>query len=168
MKKIYLEDSSFQVCEFTPSIFNLVKKDCILKLKLLTKFLFIIKYLSGYKVYYAYYDNKPVYYCIISFGYFLKHPYVKNNEILVGPYYTKDEMRGKGFATLSLKIILDYINYQKAYIFIKKDNTASIKTALKCGFEFCSYGGYKGLFSIFRLSNNSDNNNYIVYTKEKQ
>lgn len=44
---------------------------------------------------------------------------------------------GKGVATRSLSLLLDYVNIRPLFARAVKDNTASIRVLEKCGFKIC-------------------------------
>jgi hypothetical protein len=165
LKKIF-ETLNEIIYEFTPSLSSLYWKCDILNFGLKGKVLCLLKYPFGYRIYYALQNDCVAYYCFISYGYFVKHPYVRKREILVGPYFTKQEFRGLGIAQRALSIILKHNKYCTAFVFVAKKNIASQRVVSRNNFVQACYGDYKGLLSIFRLSHVRDDNGYIVYTKK--
>lgn len=74
---------------------------------------------------------------LLSFGKCNHYP-VDENDSIIGPVYTDNNYRGKGFATFGLISCVNYLRkrqrYSKIYIDTREDNIAMKKVILKSAF----------------------------------
>lgn len=123
-----------------------------------------IEYLwGGYSIYYAADSTRLVGYVLVASG-GKRITCSCKDDIVLGPYYILKEMRGKGLCPKMLHAVLHELDipYNDAYCYIKKNNTASLKAAAKCGFEIIGHAEIKGLLRKLVLTENSGSMFYIV------
>ena len=70
------------------------------------------------------------------------------NDIVLGPYFIDPSHRGKGYAKILVQWTLHKagLTYKRAYDYIKKNNHASRKATLACGFKQCGDLDIRGFF----------------------
>jgi RimJ/RimL family protein N-acetyltransferase len=116
------------------NIFLLIKR-----YKLSAEFLkLIIKLITQRNALYAViYDNKITSDGLLSFGQ-CNHYQVNKNDCIIGPVYTDNSYRGKGFGTYGLIMCIHHIralnSHEKIYIDTREDNLAMSKVIQKAGF----------------------------------
>jgi len=94
---------------------------------------------SFYSIYLIYYNNEIVHYSVLL-PKFLKTPFMKNDDLQIGPIGTKKEHRRKGLAAYAIQeIIKSYRNpNKKIWYLTRKENIISGKVIEKFGFK--AYG----------------------------
>ena len=70
-----------------------------------------------------------------------KYFFMDKNDSMLGEIYVNKIFRNKNLATLMSLFLLNktYKHYQDIFYVCDKDNIASIRLAIKCGFESCEY-----------------------------
>tara|TARA_B110000444_G_C18696789_1_gene526974 strand:+ start:352 stop:837 length:486 start_codon:yes stop_codon:yes gene_type:complete len=70
-----------------------------------------------------------------------KYFFMDKNDSMLGEIYVNKIFRNKNLATLMSLFLLNrtYNHYQDIFYVCDKDNIASIRLAIKCGFESCEY-----------------------------
>ncbi|TWH79373.1 hypothetical protein [Sedimentibacter saalensis] len=138
MKKIY-EYNGFSFHEYNPTIFRpfYVNLEPISMRKRLR---FLLAYFAGYKVYYMAKDDEYIGYCVVENGRDIRYKFATNKDILVGPYFVKEDYRGRKLSVMLLEVILHNIGlrYNYAWDYIKKTNIPSIKASSKVGLSYFS------------------------------
>jgi L-amino acid N-acyltransferase YncA len=96
---------------------------------------FLLEWLKGYKVYYLEKEGTIVAYSVVSRG-GGRYGFATNKDIVVGPYFVKEEHRGKRYSEILVSELLynEKIEYEYAYDWIRYDNIPSIKCAERAGF----------------------------------
>lgn len=94
---------------------------------------------GGYSIYYAARDNSIVGYITVARG-GRRITLSNKKDIVLGPYYTLEAMRGQGIASSMIETALHYLGlkYERAFCYIKKTNVASLKASAKSGFSHAS------------------------------
>ena len=69
-------------------------------------------------------------------------------DVVLGPYFVAPDHRGKGYAKDLVHLTLHKggLTYERAYDYIKKDNHASRKATVACGFQHCGELDIRGFF----------------------
>lgn len=81
----------------------------------------------------------------------IKYSFLKKNDVVIGPCFTNPEYRGKGIYPFVLNEIKKDMNDKNIYMFIKRENIASIHGVEKAGFKKCKNGIYNTkIFKIFK------------------
>ncbi len=110
---------------------------------------FLIISFGRAKIYYVIIDNELAHFSFV-FGKCIKFPFLNNEDICIGPCFTKEKFRGKGI----YKSVLCYINKLNTkgnnYIFVSVDNKASISGIEKSGFAKIGYVK-RTVFKNFKL-----------------
>ena len=91
---------------------------------------FFLEWLKGYKVFYLVVNEEIVAYSVVSRG-GGRYGFASRKDIVVGPYFVKEEHRGNRFSEVLVSGLLhnDNIDYDYAYDWIRYDNVPSIKCA---------------------------------------
>lgn len=88
-------------------------------------------------LYVVIYDNKITSDGLLSFGQCNHYP-VNKHDCIIGPVYTDNSYRGKGFGTYGLIMCIHHIralnSYEEVYIDTREDNLAMTKVIQKAGF----------------------------------
>ena len=85
------------------------------------------------KIYVCYDKNKPVHYSYVTEK-CMKFPFLKKDEIHIGPCYTAESHRGRGIYPAVLNEIIKNYKDKTAILIIDDKNNSSIKGAEKAGF----------------------------------
>lgn len=125
----------------------------------------LIEYMwgGGYYIYYVAQNKSIIGYILISNG--GRRVTCSNiNDVVLGPYYTLKEQRGKGIASKMIDSALhDFnISYKNAYCYIKKTNIASLKAASNCGFHIIGNAEIRGILRKLYLVDKDMGAFYIV------
>lgn len=81
------------------------------------------------------------------------------DDILLTALETAPDCRGKGYATLLLKAVLQYLENKNVYVHIRRDNLPSVAVHLRCGFEKVKTGA--------RLLDGSYSADYDTYLRRR-
>ncbi len=87
-----------------------------------------------YVVYYLEKQRQLVGYCVVTPG-GRRLKCSTKNDIVLGPYYTKESERGKGYGKELIGLVLRMVDFECAYDWIEKSNLASRKVTEQCGFD---------------------------------
>jgi RimJ/RimL family protein N-acetyltransferase len=68
------------------------------------------------------------------------------DDLQFGDIWTSDDFKNQGIASTSLKYLLEIHHEKKIWFLCIKSNEASVKLALKCGFELVGTGTKKSRF----------------------
>lgn len=122
---------------------------------------------GGYSVYYISLNDELVGYVLIASG-GRRITCSTRKDIVLGPYYILKEKRGLGLMSKALTAVLHDLDllYENAYCYIKKDNVASLRTAIKSGFEIVGQAEMRGKLRKLFLTDNKNSNFYIVKYKK--
>lgn len=172
MKKSQLiqisKHGDYMLYEYSPSIFHLFGEYYFEKIKIRRIIRFCLALASGYKIYYYVKEHTPVAYCTVQNGRARRFDFSTDADIVIGPYVVDDLYRGNGIAaSLINQILLLYKNrFERAFVYIKKDNIASIKTCKKLGFDFYSDARVTPLKADVKSINGADSKHLILYISE--
>jgi hypothetical protein len=78
--------------------------------------------------------------------------FMDKNGIHIGPCYTHDNYRGRGYYPYLLTFITSEYKYKNIYIFCEETNISSQKGILKAGFKSFAKG-YKSKIGIYKVYN---------------
>lgn len=84
------------------------------------------------------------------------------DDIVIGPIWVVPKSRSFGYASQGISFVLNDMDiaYEFAYEYIEKDNTPSIRTVQKNGFDFVGECDEFGIFKIIRQSEDGHLNVY--------
>lgn len=138
IEKVF-EKNSYEYFKYTPTLL----KPFYVNLERLTfrrRIRLIFAFFVGYTVYYLAKDGEYVGYCLVQSGKDRRYKFATEKDIIVGPYYIKEEYRGKKLSIELLNYILkeSELYFDKAYDYINKDNIPSIKASKAVGFQYMS------------------------------
>ena len=135
---------------FKPSLFKLCMPNC--QQSLLMNLYWYLITRGKFRIYYAC-DNEIVIHTSYVSPKCYKFPFMKKNDIHIGPCETKKEYRGQGiYPYVITKIVRDYANNNADFFMIIDDqNISSQKGAMKLGFQKISELVYNKLFKIYRI-----------------
>lgn len=138
MKKVF-EEAEVTYFEYKPSIFKPFYVN-LERLSLRRRIRFLLGYFSGYSVYYMVKDDDYIGYCVIQNGRDRRYKFATEEDIIVGPYFIREEYRGRKLSIALLKYILNDtgIQFRYAYDYIRRDNEPSIKASEAVGFKYMS------------------------------
>ncbi len=159
---LILKKDDYEVYVFKPKIFELYLK--FEKVSFLRKIRFLLSLFYGYKIYYLLKDTIIIGYCFVFDGTNPRYKFADKNDIIVGPYYIKENYRGNNLSSFLLDIVLKKsgLKYENAYDYIHVNNIASKKTSEKVGFiPYKSIAISKYLRRILFVEN--EKCDYIVY-----
>ena len=139
---------------------------------------FAIDWLFGYKVYYFSLKNigggqdSIVAYCTVTSGENPRYFFAKKDDIIIGPYFTKPEHRGKGIAgTLVRTVAMELeTNWNNAYAYIWNTKKASRKIMESMDGELVMYvhnnkmhrlvESVTGEYAVYRISRSRNGGHY--------
>lgn len=106
---------------------------------------------SHYQVVYMIKDNKVIGHLVVGRG-GSRIEMSTPKDIVIGPIWVVPKQRSFGYASQGIKFVLNDmdIDYEYAYEYIEKDNTPSIRTVEKNGFDFVGECNEYGLFKMIR------------------
>lgn len=122
---------------FKPKLFKLYSKyeqSRSFRISLFRLYTFILTQ-GKVKVYFALGENDKILHSAYIIPKNLKHAFLKKDEANIGPCNTVAEARGKGLYPYMVDYIVKDNSSQKCYLLIREENVASIRGALKAGFE---------------------------------
>ena len=105
---------------------------------------------SSYSIFLIYYKNKIAHYSVVLPRFF-KTPFMKKDDLQIGPIGTKKEHRRKGLATYAIQKIIETYKNKKFWYLIRKENIISGKVIEKIGFKAYGEGFKKEKFGIFNI-----------------
>lgn len=119
---------------------------------------------GGYMVYYLVVDGVIVEYNIIAPG-GRRLSCSTSKDIVVGPLFVNPECRGKGYATVLMKLPLLFssYDYERAFDWIAESNLSSIKDSKACGFQEYGRLTVKGLFRRLVEDENGEDIIFCLY-----
>ena len=164
MRCVYKKEN-IELHEYVPTLFSpLYCNFEPMSLVRRARFLFDYLHKGRYRVYYLKIDNDIVGYCYIAPG-GRRLNCSTNDDIVVGPYYIKEQYRGKGLSEILIKASLENnsYTYSVAYEWVLKKNIPSIKACEACG--FIKYGELNVVGKMRRLVEVSDGK-YIIFMKK--
>lgn len=163
LEKVWSKEG-FVFYKYHPTVFKPFWKN-LEPLTLLKRVRFFVDAIYGYSVYYMAIDKEIIGYCTITSGKNKRYFFARKNDILIGPYFVKEEHRGHGYAKLMVRSVITDIhkNWQNGYLYIKRSNASSIAVAKSIGAEFLFYSRNtktrklvkddRGEFGIYMLTN---------------
>ena len=163
-----IEDyEQYEIFKYSPSIFHLFGKYYPERITLRRIIRFILALPDGYEIYSLVKDDKALGYCTIQRGKSPRFDYTTEKDIVVGPYVIMPEYQGNGLAAKLIRrvLLINKGKYQYAYAYIKKDNTASIKTCEKVGFKFYSFAEVTKIKADVKKTDDAKAH-YVVYRYE--
>lgn len=163
---VVIKESNYYISLFKPKI-NKLFYGSLRIINLHETIRLLLAMIHGYRIYYMFDNyNNEIGYCMVSRGGSFRYPFTNSKDIIVGPYFIKQEYRGNGFSRILVNHCIkdletDYIN---AYDFIQNSNFVSIRTTLSCGFVFLSYGYFtRYLRRLETTNNNTEKYKIFVY-----
>lgn len=108
---------------------------------------------KNYEHYIVYAGERLIHYCIVLPKYY-RYPFMGDNDIQIGPFWTAEEYRGQGICPFVIhEIVKRYKSRKKyAHIITRENNVESQRSIMKAGFDIYGYGvRTKGLFGIFLI-----------------
>jgi len=105
----------------------------------------------SYEHYLVYDGERLAHYSIVLPRYY-RYPFMGDNDIQIGPYWTAEEYRGRGICPFVIRRIVSDYKFHKecAYVLIREDNIKSQRSAIKGGLDFYGYGiRTKGFFGQY-------------------
>ena len=142
---------------FKPSLLHITPKDMNIKFVFVVYWiLYLIIWKQQGKCYehYLVYDEERLIHYSVVLPEFYRYPFMENNDIQIGPYWTSEQHRGQGICPFVILKILNRYMFRKkyAYIIIRENNIASQRSVGKCGLDFYGYGvRTKGFWGKFIL-----------------
>ncbi len=158
-KFFFYKISSFEKCtnikptipvkieKFKPSIFRLKLHSDRLLIYL---FWFIIT-MGKYQIYYIKDNNGTIIHYSHILPKFFKFPFMRKEDIEIGPCWTHQNFRGKNIYPFILTLILKNLSFldRTFYIMTDENNIPSQKGILKAGFKLFAEGSKKGILGIY-------------------
>ncbi len=140
MLKTVYTTNDFVIDKYTPTVLKPFYVD-MEPTTLLRRIRFLIDLKYGYSVYYLKKNDKLLAYCTITSGKNPRFWFAGDKDIIIGPYYTAPEARGKGYATKLVDAVINHCetDWEKGYVSIKNSNTSSIKVTERLGGKFLFY-----------------------------
>ena len=114
-----------------------------------------LEYLEGgYQIFYASENDVLKGYSLVARG-GRRLKCSSKNDIVIGPYYTAKQYRGSGIAKRMIGDVLNHteLKYENAYMYIKKNNTASMKVAEHNGAQCIGEASMKGFLRRLYITN---------------
>lgn len=129
----------------------------------------LMAYFVGFKVYYIAEGQEYIGYCLVQSGSDRRYTFATNEDIIVGPYFIREDCRGKKMSISLLKYVLDTAetNFKNAYDYIHKDNMPSIKASKAVGFKYMSGAKISKLTRQISLCD-SNTGEYLIFRLSKQ
>lgn len=152
-----LIDASYELRTFRPNCLELRPKGVNRGLASLlwgVLYLAIWKWQSKDYEYYLVYDGEHLVHYSIVLPKYYRLPFMENNDIHIGPYWTAEQYRGRGICPFVIRYIM--MRYQSskeyAYIMTEEDNKASQSSIIKAELNACGFvvrsKGFLGKFMI--------------------
>ncbi len=152
----FVKNPSHSSCQFRNDNFSFViwypkslyKPKGILFVKYIVWFFFHIFHIFNSKLFsinLLYLDGKLVHHTFI-FPSFYRFPFMGVDDLQFGDIWTSDDFKNLGIASSSLKYLLEIYSRKKIWFLCDKSNEASVKLAIKCGFELVGTGTKKSRF----------------------
>lgn len=140
-------DNYYKVELFLPSLLNLKKH----KGKISIYLFWYIFTIGRYKIVYLYKDTKIVHYSHIIPKFF-KFPFMKFNDLEIGPSWTDKNFRGQRFFPFVIDYIVEYFREKDRdfYILVHTDNKASLNSIKKTNFELYSKVYKTSILGIYK------------------
>lgn len=134
---------------FSPTI-GMLKKHTAKKIMYIFWFIFT---LGRYKIIYIYDNTKIIHYSHILPKFF-KFPFMKRNDLEIGPAWTDKNYRGRGIFPYVLWEIIHKFQKDKRdfYVFTHIDNISSQRAIVKAGFYEWKKGYKSDKLGIYRIS----------------
>ncbi|MGN0234616.1 MAG: GNAT family N-acetyltransferase [Bacteroidaceae bacterium] len=163
VKLIFLaREGKLSLYEYSPTFIKPLAID-FEKMKCVRRFRFWYELLKGgYKVYYLADGDTLVGHCVVTQG-GRRLSVSSKDDIVLGPYFTVPEHRGKGYGKVIVRLTLQHCtyDYKCAYDWIHERNIASIKTSEACG--FIREGRRLNVVGLMRKLVLNDNGDNIIY-----
>ncbi len=143
---------NIEIKEYCPRLTKLSMHKCSIKLKLLNIFWYFFSE-NKYKIIYAFLDKELVHYSyILTKNY--KFPFMKKEDIFIGPCYTMEKYRGKGIYPFILNYICENKPPRGKNIFIvtSENNISSQRGIIKANFTKIAEGYKTKLLGIYKLT----------------
>ncbi len=156
--------SGFAMYAFTPTFFCLLPPRIKRHFSMPDRVKLVLRAIRGYIVYYQTDGEKMVSYCFLKRNYLCKYAFLKNNDVLINPYYVSPEYRGRGLGGKLIKAAIADRNeaWETVYAVVKEDNLPSIRTLEKLDFAKIGFSNKSGWshkltdkqtkLSVFRLT----------------
>ncbi|NLD46026.1 MAG: hypothetical protein GX660_02340 [Clostridiaceae bacterium] len=154
--------------EYKPSIIKQFYVD-LETISLRRRVRLLMAYFAGYTVYYIAEGNEYVGYCLVQNGSDRRYTFATSEDIIVGPYFIREDYRGRKLSISLLKYVLytAEINFKYAYDYIHKDNLPSIKASMAVGFKYMSDAKVSKLTRRISLCD-SNTGEYLIFRLSKQ
>lgn len=166
MKEVYSE-GSLKIMLFKPNIFNLFGGN-LRRLDFRENIRFCLNLAYGYETYHLFDDSKEIGYCVVSQGGLKRYPFASKNDIIIGPYFIKEDYRGKKLSVFLVEKCINVLrlDYNSAYDFINKSNVPSIKVTEAMNFKYYSDAKYSKYLRILE-SVNKGFGDFVIYKYDR-
>ncbi len=121
--------------EYTPTILKPLYVD-FEPMGLVRRVRFFLEYLgkAHYRVFYLEKGGCLIGHCVVAPG-GRRLKCSTPEDIVLGPYYIKQDARGKGYSVRLIRMVLENTKYRYAFDWVEKGNIASCKASESCGFK---------------------------------
>ena len=138
--------SGFAMYAFTPTLFCLLPPRIKCHFSMPDRVKLVLRAICGYTVYYQTDGEKMVSYCFLKRNYFCKYAFLKNNDVLINPYYVTPDYRGRGLGGKLIKAAIADRDeaWETVYAVVKEDNLPSIRTFEKLNFVKIGFSDKSG------------------------
>ena len=128
------ESEDTQLLEYTPTVAKPLYTDFEpMRLTRRIRLLLELFRPGKYVVYYLQKSGRLVGYCVVTAG-GRRLKCSTRRDIVLGPSYIERSERGKGYGKELIELVLRVSEFEYAYDWIEKGNTASRKASERCGF----------------------------------
>ena len=154
-------ENDIHIYRFTPSVFRLVPEQLKKHFSNKDKRLLLFRFIKGYWIYYLAVGDEICAYNCIKKNYLNRYRFMKKRDVATTPNFTFPDKRGKGYATLLFKSIMNdhAVNWKHWWALIFDWNSSSIAAAQNAGFRKIGYAK-QGQFFISCIQEQTD---LIVY-----
>lgn len=159
---------TFDYYKFQPSPFRLFYKNYE-PMYFKKRIRFLLEYIYGYSIIYMEKNDEILGYSVVANWNSRYSSFADKKDIVIGPYFIKDEHRGKGYSEIMVKNVLENmgLKYLNAYMWIRFNNTPSLKCSQRVGFVKLSNAKISGYKRKIYLSD-EENEEYIVVKYSKK
>jgi len=165
IEKVFEQDF-YEYYKYSPTLF----KPFYVNLEKLTfkrRIRLIFAFFVGYSVYYLAKNGEFIGYCLVQSGKDRRYKFATDKDIIVGPYFIKEEHRGKKLSIELLNYVLkeSELYFDKAYDYIHKENIPSIKASKAVGFQYMSDANITRYTRRLKLCENNGQYKIFMYQR---
>lgn len=130
-------ESGFALYAFHPSLFCLVPPRIERCFSMVDYAKLVLRVLRGYTVYYLTDGERIAGYCFLKRNYLRKYSFLKDNDMLINPYYVSPEYRGQGLGGKLIEAAIADQNerWETVWAVVKEENLPSIRTLERLNFS---------------------------------